>query len=63
MLIVIGSPCPLQKFISVDLVSHILSAKKQNPKADTSDLENKINELIYKIYDLTEEEVAIVERM
>jgi hypothetical protein len=38
-----------------------LSAKKSNPQADTSQLEKEINNLVYSLYDLTEEEVRIVE--
>jgi len=39
----------------------ILAAKKQNPHADTSEWERDIDELVYRLYDLTEEEVKIVE--
>lgn len=45
----------------VDLVDQILAAKKQNPNADTSALEAKIDQLVYKLYGLTEEEIAVVE--
>jgi len=43
------------------LVDKILEAKKQNPQADTGDLEEEIDSLIYKLYGLTEEEINIVE--
>ena len=46
----------------ITLVDQILSAKKQNPEADTSQLEQEINRLVYKLYDLTEEEIKIIER-
>jgi len=39
----------------------VLSAKKQNPNADTSELERKVDQLVYKLYDLTEEEIKIIE--
>ncbi len=39
----------------------ILDMKKENPKADTKSLEKEINDLVYKLYDLTGEEIAIVE--
>jgi len=39
----------------------ILSTKKANPNADTSKLEKQIDELVYKLYDLTDEEIAIIE--
>ncbi len=33
----------------------------QNPQADTSALENEIDEMVYKLYGLTEEEIGIIE--
>jgi hypothetical protein len=45
----------------ITLVDQILSAKKQNPEADTSQLEKEIDQLVYKLYGLTEEEIKIVE--
>ncbi len=44
----------------ITLVDQILDAKQANPDADTSDLENEIDKLVYELYDLTEEEIAIV---
>ena len=43
------------------LVDRILEAKRTNPDADTSDLENEIDKLVYELYNLTEDEIAIVE--
>jgi hypothetical protein len=43
------------------LVDKILAAKKQNPQADTGEWENEIDRLVYRLYDLTEEEVKIIE--
>lgn len=43
------------------LVTQIVSLKKQNPSADTTDLESQIDQLVYQLYDLTEEEIKIVE--
>jgi hypothetical protein len=45
----------------ITLVDQILSAKNQNPDADTSHLEKQIDQLVYKLYDLTEEEIKIIE--
>jgi adenine-specific DNA-methyltransferase len=45
----------------IDLVDKIISAKKENPKADTSQLENEIDKLVYKLYNLTPEEIKIIE--
>ena len=42
-------------------VDRILSAKRTNPDADTSRLENEIDQIVYLLYDLTSEEIAIVE--
>ena len=38
----------------------VLAAKKANPQADTAALEAQID--VYKLYDLTPEEVSIIER-
>ena len=42
-------------------VEKILALKKENPEADVTELEAEIDQLVYKLYDLTPEEVAIVE--
>lgn len=39
----------------------ILTLKKENPEADTSKLEAEIDQMVYELYGLTEEEIAIVE--
>jgi hypothetical protein len=43
------------------LVNQILAQKSANPNADTSDLETQIDQLVYQLYDLTEEEIKIIE--
>lgn len=45
----------------VEKVNEILSIKKKNTQADTSKLEVQIDQMIYKLYDLTEEEITKVE--
>jgi len=40
----------------------ILSAKKENPAADTAALEREIDGLVYGLYELTEEEIAVIEK-
>jgi hypothetical protein len=45
----------------IDLVDKILSAKKQNPQAETSQWDGEIDQLVYKLYELTPEEVKIIE--
>ncbi len=44
-----------------DAVDHILAAKAVNAEADTSMLEKEIDQLVYQLYGLTPEEIAIVE--
>ncbi len=62
------NPFPLPKFVEeevenkiVDLVKAVMGEKRQNPSADTTDLENQIDQWVYKLYDLTEEEIEIIE--
>ncbi|EHH1527055.1 class I SAM-dependent DNA methyltransferase [Campylobacter coli] len=45
----------------INLVDEILKAKEQNKNANTQELENKINSIVYKLYNLTEEEIKIIE--
>ena len=45
----------------VALVDCILAAKKENPLVDTSELENKIDFLVYKLYGLSYDEVLVVD--
>lgn len=62
-------PFPIPKELSqseqkpfITLVDKALSAKKINPDADTAGLEREIDEMVYKLYDLTSEEIKIVEQ-
>jgi hypothetical protein len=50
-----------QKNIIIDIVDEILIAKKGDRHADTSELEKAIDDLVYQLYGLTEEEIKIVE--
>ncbi|MDD5094490.1 MAG: TaqI-like C-terminal specificity domain-containing protein [Dehalococcoidia bacterium] len=43
------------------LVERILTAKSANPEADVSALERQIDELVYRLYGLTAEEIGVVE--
>lgn len=45
----------------VDIIEQILAKKKINPDADTSEEEKKIDQMVYKLYGLSEEEVKVVE--
>jgi hypothetical protein len=44
-----------------NLVEEILQLKSQNPSADTTALEAEIDQLVYGLYGLTEEEIKVVE--
>ena len=39
----------------------IFELKSENHDTDIAALENEIDELVYKLYDLTEEEIGVVE--
>lgn len=43
------------------LVDKILTAKKSDPNADTTALEIEIDQLVYQLYELTAEEIKIIE--
>ena len=43
------------------LCDEILAMKKSDSEADTSALEAEIDQLVYKLYNLTPEEIAVVE--
>lgn len=45
----------------VALVNKILEVKKSNPDSDTTALEAQIDQMVYELYGLTEEEIKIVE--
>ena len=57
----VAKPTEVEESAVVKLLDRILSAKKADPNADTSALEAEIDQLVYKLYDLTPEEIAIVE--
>ena len=45
----------------ITLVTQILKAKEKDSNFDTIDLENQIDILVYKLYDLTYEEVKVID--
>ena len=45
----------------IKLYDNIISLKQQLSENDTTDLETQIDQLVYKLYDLTEEEIKIIE--
>lgn len=62
-------PCPRELFMQssksrcqiINFVDKILQVKQSNFKTDTSQVETEIDKLVYQLYGLTEEEIAIVE--
>jgi len=44
------------------LVDQILTAKQKDLDADTSVLESQIDQKVYKLYELREDEIKIVEK-
>ncbi|QCX54411.1 TaqI-like C-terminal specificity domain-containing protein [Elizabethkingia sp. JS20170427COW] len=58
-------PLPI-KFNSVELedkVTEIISIKAENKEIDTTDLEVEIDRLVYELYELTEDEIKIIENV
>ena len=51
---------PVKERPFVRLVDRILEAKADDPNADTSELEEQIDRLVYGLYSLTDEETAAV---
>lgn len=45
----------------IALVDKILALKEKDPKANTLDLEKEIDALVYQLYNLTDEEIKIIE--
>ncbi|MDE0300495.1 MAG: Eco57I restriction-modification methylase domain-containing protein [Candidatus Poribacteria bacterium] len=52
---------PSQKTLVENLVNEILAAKHNDPDADITALENEIDRVVYSLYNLTREEIEIVE--
>ncbi|MBQ3289589.1 MAG: Eco57I restriction-modification methylase domain-containing protein [Kiritimatiellae bacterium] len=52
---------PKQQAQMIALVDRILSAKRRNPSADTSALEREIDALVYTLYGLSKDEIAVIE--
>lgn len=47
----------------ISFVDKILTAKRKNLDTDISEFEKQIDKMVYKLYDLTEEEIAIIEEV
>jgi len=57
----IAEPINQSNEILTRKVRQILDLKKQDPTADTTTLETEIDQLVYQLYGLTDEEIKIVE--
>lgn len=58
----IATDTPERKQAIEKLVREVITAKATNSTANTSAEESQIDHLVYRLYDLTPEEIAIVER-
>jgi len=56
-------PSSSQEKAIVDKTNQILAAKQRDSAADTTSLEREIDQLVYQLYGLTEEEIKIVENV
>jgi adenine-specific DNA-methyltransferase len=56
-----GCPIPNGVDSLESIVNQILSIKKSDPISDTTALEREIDKLVYELYELTDEEIQIVE--
>lgn len=45
----------------IEIVNQIVALKKEDSQSDTSELEAEIDRMVYELYELTEEEILIVE--
>lgn len=57
----VATGTPDQKQAIEKLVREIIAAKTANSAADTAAIESQIDQLVYQLYNLTPEEIAIVE--
>lgn len=49
------------KYTLIELVENAIQEKNQNQEANLKSIEYQIDQLVYKLYDLTEEEIEIIE--
>ena len=57
----IKEPTETEELLLEKIVNQILTAKKSDLKADTTALETEIDQLVYQLYELTAEEIKIIE--
>lgn len=54
--------CENNKDSIILLVDKILKIKKTSPQADTAELENQIDLIVYRLYDLTYDEILVIDK-
>jgi adenine-specific DNA-methyltransferase len=54
------APQPIQQ-PAIALVEKIIAAKASDPKADTAALERQVDNVVYRLYNLSYEEVRVIE--
>ena len=52
-----------EQILLEDLVKEIINLKRSNPNINTSALESKIDKIVYSLYELSEEEIKLVEEL
>ena len=52
---------PENQAVFIQKVEQILAARRTDPQADTAALETDLDRMVYQLYDLTDEEIAVVE--
>jgi type II restriction/modification system DNA methylase subunit YeeA len=57
----IKEPTEVEELLLEKLVDQILNAKKSDPNTDTTALETEIDQMVYQLYNLTAEEIQIIE--
>ncbi len=57
----IKEPTETEELVLEKLVDQIITAKKSDPNTDTTALETEIDQLVYQLYELTPEEIKIIE--
>lgn len=57
----IPKPACIKQLEVADIADEIIEAKKKGPDVDTSKLESEIDKLVYRLYGLTDDEIAIIE--
>jgi hypothetical protein len=60
--LIIGAKLKVEQKQIIELVKEIIEIKQKDSKSDTRTKERQIDQLVYKLYDLTPEEIALIEK-